>query len=278
MKNLSRFSDFLFENVLSDNANIVAQSIIQAASGPGTDEESLFNAILYIKDERSLVQVNQALQKEGTYKNLQDVIDQELGLMDRLWIAQINNHLKKYNLLASTKKMSIPVKPITKEQVIASIRKRVAQSEGFRSNPYKDSKGIWTIGIGFNIQSRNDVAKKLGEVGVDSKNIELIIKRRKGSITREQAEKLLALTLSEAYDAAFEIFKSFNSQPLEIRGVLTDMTFNIGSNKLKQFKKFIDFIDNKSYKKASEEMENSLWYRQVGNRAKDLVDVVRTTV
>lgn len=278
MKNLSRFADFLLESELSDNANIIAQSIIQASSGPGTDEESLYNAILYIKDERSLVQINQALKKEGTYQNLQDVIDQELGSMDALWINQINNHLKKYNLLASTKKMSIPIKPVTKEQVIASIRKRVGQSEGFRSKPYKDSKGIWTIGIGFNIQSRNDAAKKLGDAGVDKSNIELITKKRQGSITREQAENLLSFTLSEAYDAAADIFKSFKSQPLDIQGVLTDMTFNIGSNKLKQFKKFIDFIDKKSYKKASEEMEKSLWYKQVGNRAKELVDIVGTTV
>jgi lysozyme len=278
LKNISRFSDFLLESELSDNANFIAKMILRAASGPGTDEELLFEAISLIKDERSLVQVNQALKKEGTYQHLQDVIDNELGLMDGLWIQQITNHLKKKNLLASTKKMSIPVKPVTKDQVIAAIRKRVAESESFVSKPYKDSVGIWTIGIGLNIQSRNDVPQRLKEAGVDPKNIELITQKRQGVITRPQAEKLLSFTLSEAYDAASSIFKSFNSQPLEIKGVLTDMVFNMGARKLRQFKKFIDSIDRRIYQKAAEEMKNSLWYKQVGDRAKELTEIVRTTV
>lgn len=278
MKNLSGFADFLLESELSDNANFIAKMIIQAASGPGTDEQLLFDTVSLIKDERSLVQVNQALKKEGTYEHLQDVIDSELGFMDGLWIQQITNHLKRNNLLASTKKMSIPVKVVTKDQVIDAIRKRVAQSESFVPKPYKDSVGIWTIGIGFNIQSRNDVLQRLKEAGVDPKNIALITQKRQGVITRPQAEKLLSFTLSEAYDAALSIFKSFNSQPLEIKGVLTDMVFNMGARKLKQFKKFIESIDKKIYQKAAEEMESSLWYKQVGDRAKELTEIVRTTV
>lgn len=278
MKNLSGFAGFLFESELSDNANFIATMILQAASGPGTDEELLFDAISLIKDERSLVQVNQALKKEGTYEHLQDVIDDELGVMDGLWVQQITIYLKKHNLLNSTKKMSVPIKTVTKDQVIDAIRKRVAQSENFVSKPYKDTMEIWTIGIGFNIQSRNDVVQRLKEAGVDLRNIELITQKRQGSITRPQAETLLSFTLSEAYDDASSIFKSFNSQPLEIRGVLTDMVFNMGAKKMKQFKKFIDSIDKKIYQKAAEEMKSSLWYKQVGDRAKDLTEIVRTMV
>lgn len=278
MKNLTGFADFLLESELSDNANFIAKNILLAASGPGTDEQLLYDSISLIKDERSLVQVNQALKKEGTYQHLQDVIDDELGVMDGLWIQQITSHLKKYNLLNSTKKMSIPVQIVTKDQVIAAIRNRVAKSEAFVAKPYKDSRGIWTIGIGFNIQSRNDVAQRLKEAGVDPKNIQLITQKRQGVITRPQAEKLLTFTLSEAYDSASSIFKSFNTQPLEIRGVLTDMVFNMGARKLRQFKKFIDSIDKKIYQKAADEMESSLWYKQVGDRAKELTQIVRTTV
>ena len=56
------------------------------------------------------------------------------------------------------------------------------------------------------------------------------------------------------------------------------MVFNMGARKLKQFKKFIESIDKKIYQKAAEEMESSLWYKQVGDRAKELTEIVRTTV
>jgi lysozyme len=278
MKNILRFRNFLLESEISDTAKFIADLIIKASSGPGTDEQLLLDAISNITDERSLIVVNQALKKEGTYPHLQAVLDGELGLLDGMWSQQINKHLLKYNLTQSTKKYNLPVIAITKDQVLSAIKKRLIQSEGFVPKPYKDTKGIWTIGIGFNIQSRNDVAQRLKDAGVDDKNIELITKKRQGSITRDQAEKLLSVTASEAYDAAREIFKSFDKQPLEIRGVLTDMTFNLGKKKLMQFRKFIQMIDQKLYREASAEMEKSLWYKQVGNRAKDLVEIVRKTV
>ena len=276
MRNLKQFHNFIFENEGSKDAEFITQIILKASSGPGTDEQLLTDGIYLIQDLNTLIKVNQLISKDGNYLHLQDLIDDELGAMDAIYKNAISSHLRKYNLLQHTKKLVAPQVIVTKDQVISSIIERVKKSESFVAKPYKDSKGIWTIGFGFNIQSRNDVAKKLKEVGVDQKNIDLIVTKRQGSISKPQAEKLLKITLSEAYDSAKSIFLDFQKHPLEIQGVLTDMVFNLGQNKIKQFNRFINYINSKKYNSAADEMKNSSWYRQVGDRAKDLEAIVRS--
>jgi lysozyme len=56
------------------------------------------------------------------------------------------------------------------------------------------------------------------------------------------------------------------------------MAFNVGPNNLKKFSKFISHINTNKYAMAADEMRNSLWYKQVGNRAKDLESIVRGSV
>ncbi len=278
MINIRKFRDFLNEAQSPSDAQFIADLLIKAASGPGTDEELLSNAVLAIKDENTLIKVNQILNKEGTYQHLQDLIDDEIGFLDGYYKVLITGHLNKQRIAQSTKKIAATATLATKDQVIKAIKDRVTASENFIPKPYKDPRGIWTIGIGFNLQNRNDVQQKLGEAGVDTKNINLIVTKRQGTITRPQADKLLILTLSEAYEQAKSIFSTFVKQPAAIQGVLTDMAFNVGPNNLKKFSKFISHINTNKYAMAADEMRNSLWYKQVGNRAKDLESIVRGSV
>ena len=55
------------------------------------------------------------------------------------------------------------------------------------------------------------------------------------------------------------------------------MAFNLGYTRLSKFKDLRKSLMDKDYKKASEDMINSLWAKQVGNRATYLADLVKSS-
>ena len=68
---------------------------------------------------------------------------------------------------------------------------------------------------------------------------------------------------------------NFHKQPRDIQIVLVDMAFNLGDNGLGKFVKFRKALMRYDYKSAADEMIDSKWYYQVGNRSKELVQIVR---
>ena len=60
--------------------------------------------------------------------------------------------------------------------------------------------------------------------------------------------------------------------PDEVYDILVNMSFNLGKKKLVKFKKMWNAIEVEDWKTASEEMEDSKWFKQVKNRAVRLVN------
>jgi lysozyme len=58
--------------------------------------------------------------------------------------------------------------------------------------------------------------------------------------------------------------------------VLLNMAFNLGLAGLSEFHDTLTYIADGRYDLAARAMEDSLWYRQVGARAKRLADMMRT--
>ena len=48
------------------------------------------------------------------------------------------------------------------------------------------------------------------------------------------------------------------------------MRFNLGPSRFRRFKKMIAAVKEKDFSRATEEMKDSNWYRQVGKRAETL--------
>ena len=63
--------------------------------------------------------------------------------------------------------------------------------------------------------------------------------------------------------------------PPEVREIITNMAFNLGRTKLREFKDMLKAIKNKDYKTASLEMMDSNWSAQVGDRAVNLAERMR---
>jgi lysozyme len=57
---------------------------------------------------------------------------------------------------------------------------------------------------------------------------------------------------------------------------MVDMLFNLGLPKLLKFKNTLAAIRQGDYERAARGMLNSKWARQVGRRAKELAEMMRT--
>jgi len=65
--------------------------------------------------------------------------------------------------------------------------------------------------------------------------------------------------------------REFGSFPDEVQQILVNMMFNMGRTRLSKFKKFNAAIHEGDWKTAAVEGRDSLWYRQVTNRAERLM-------
>lgn len=117
--------------------------------------------------------------------------------------------------------------------------------EGLRLKPYKCSAGKTTIGYGRNLE----------DVG----------------ISKLEADYLFNADWNRAVQDAMRICKDYDidyKQLIEQRFyVLTDMCFNMGYARTKAFKKMLTALKKGLYEDASKEMLDSMWAKQVGNRA-----------
>ena len=128
--------------------------------------------------------------------------------------------------------------------------------EGVVNEIYLDHLGYPTFGVGHLVLETDPEYGQ--EVGTP------ISEER----TKECFEKDLDTAISECellYEDGF-----FGDLPDEVQQILVNMMFNMGRPRLSKFKNFNAALLDCDWKKASEEMVDSLWYRQVGARAERL--------
>ncbi|WEM33244.1 hypothetical protein EJP02_183 [Escherichia phage EJP2] len=125
-----------------------------------------------------------------------------------------------------------------------------------RFYPYKDTKGNYTIGYGHYIGPKESEARKY-----------------RFGLTEREAHKLLIQDMKKTREDFILLLKRKNAVNLSVeqQRVLYEMAFNMGVDKLSTFGKLWKSVERQNEKKFKKEIENSLWYRQVGNRAEMLL-------
>ena len=123
--------------------------------------------------------------------------------------------------------------------------------EGLKLKPYKDSVGKLTIGYGRN----------LDDVG----------------ISEYEANMLL---LNDIGKAAKDLNRIFGDSLLNSIGyvrysVLVNMMFNLGYRRFISFEKMIAAVKAHNYETAADEMIDSKWAGQVGDRSTELAELMR---
>ena len=272
MRNLKDYIGFINEAVqASETTRFIADLIQKSVGGLGTDEELLSNAISSIPNLQTLIKINQIMSTDPkfSYKTVGDAINGELGFMDGHFKAEITGHINKIGGSKYLKSITSPVP--TADQILKSIIPRIKQHEGVKPKKYLDTKGIPTVGIGFNL-NRSDADAKLKSVGANP----IKVKQGKQSLTVPQMETLLVADLKDAMKSAGTLLPGFTSYPPQVQGVLIEMVFNMGKKKVLEFNDFIANLRSKNYEEASAEMLKSKWSKQVGQRAKTLANLVAT--
>ena len=121
---------------------------------------------------------------------------------------------------------------------------RILENEGFKSKPYQCSEGVWTMGHGITY------------------------------LTEEESKRIVADRIAEKHLALSGSLDWYNNVPPEVQGVILEMTFQMGTSGMLQFRKMIEAMKDKDWKQASAEMKDSKWYRQTPNRCERLAEIV----
>lgn len=130
-----------------------------------------------------------------------------------------------------------------------SIEEQLLLHEGLKLKPYRDTKGVLTIGVG-----RNLVAK---------------------GISREEALLMLRNDIREV-TGRLEQYEWYSKLDPIRQKVIIDMCFNLGLNGLLRFRNMIAAIEAGDYQAAADQMVNSAWYLQVRTRSRRLERMMRT--
>lgn len=122
-----------------------------------------------------------------------------------------------------------------------ALARDTAEAEGYRPRAYRDSKGIWTIGYGTNLQ----------ELEID----------------RPLAEQWLASKLAQS-ERECERFPWYAGMTARRQRAVCEMVYNMGLSRFLGFTKMIQALSNGNYTEAQVEALDSKWAREDVSQAR----------
>lgn len=134
----------------------------------------------------------------------------------------------------------------------AQLTKELRRDEGVEYSPYKDTVGIWTVGVGHNMKAKP------------------LPKDWTFPLTDAQVDQLLAEDLEEVFAGLDKNISWWRNLSYDRQRIMANMAFNLGIAGLMGFKNTLAHVQAERYQSAAEGMLASKWARQVGDRAKRL--------
>ena len=141
------------------------------------------------------------------------------------------------------------------------MKEQLILHEGYRTHTYRDSKGIPTVGVGFNL-SRKDARYLLTEAGADYDSV----LAGNNELTDDQIQFLLEYNIKEAVQGAKALVANFDELSGVRKRVIVDMVFNLGFRGFAKFHRTRQAIVDFEYAVAAQNMRESLWCGQVKSR------------
>jgi len=129
------------------------------------------------------------------------------------------------------------------------LESRVCLDEGFSATPYLDTVGVATIGHG-----TTHILGKPVTLG-------------NPPVTEHEAREMMRAELFLACMDAQSLFTRFNDMCHVRQEILANMAYNLGKTRLGGFAKMIEASETLDYYRMAQEMKNSRWYTQVGQRS-----------
>ena len=137
-----------------------------------------------------------------------------------------------------------------------SLREKVIEdltrSDGLRLKPYRDSAGKLTIGVGRNLDDNG--------------------------ISEAEARLLLARGVDGAWRDLDDHCPWWGRMPEPARAALLNQCFDLGWSRLSKRKRMLAALERGDYHDAADEVEDSKWFREVGDRARRVVELYRVSM
>lgn len=140
---------------------------------------------------------------------------------------------------------------------LSKLKNDLLHDEGLRLSAYRDTVGLWTIGVG-HLLGGETAAPRMTRISYEEAmalldyDIQIALQRAKSIVG----------------DPAFDWIKD-DARPR----ALTNMAFNLG-DRLREFKNFLSAVREGRWPDAATHMMESKWARQVGKRAQRLRDLI----
>tara|TARA_R100000234_G_scaffold97699_1_gene66078 strand:- start:142 stop:597 length:456 start_codon:yes stop_codon:yes gene_type:complete len=142
---------------------------------------------------------------------------------------------------------------------LEQLRIELESDEGCINEVYLDHLGYPTFGIGHLIRDTDP------EYGCDVGE----------KITDERVAEAFEDDIQITYNDCLRLYSDFDMLPDEAQLIIANMMFNLGATRLGKFKDMKAAVDARSWDSAADAMVDSLWYKQVTNRANRLVNRMR---
>ena len=126
------------------------------------------------------------------------------------------------------------------------------QHEGVRYKVYMCSEGYETIGVGRNISE--------GGLG----------------LSKDEVDFLLVNDIKRVQDELTRSFPWFLDLNEARRDAMVDICFNLGLTRLRSFVNALEAMSYGQYEIAANEFMDSRWSQQVGDRAVEVTDMIRS--
>ena len=145
------------------------------------------------------------------------------------------------------------------QNLIEQIKEDLVKHEGYKDEIYLCSEGIPTFGIGHAVKEAD--IEYTWPIGTP--------------IEKDRIDNAFEEDFNTAVTDCCALFLNFGSLPEQVQRVLVNMAFNLGRTRLGRFKKMITAVNEGNFSKAANEMVDSRWYNQVGNRSIELENWMR---
>jgi GH24 family phage-related lysozyme (muramidase)/uncharacterized protein YcbK (DUF882 family) len=159
---------------------------------------------------------------------------------------------------ASSKKQNTGSVPTPSGDAYGIAKPMIERHEGRRNRPYKDSKGLWHIGIGHLIGDGKTLPPEMNRYFSDKEVDDIFDKDY------------------EYHEKAAKGIPGYEKLSASGQAALIDLTFNMGPSWYKKWPTFTEQIKNGDIEGASSNLEGSDWYKQVGRRGPDVVNALRS--
>lgn len=133
--------------------------------------------------------------------------------------------------------------------------KMIKIHEGWRAEPYRDTRGNWTFGYGF-LMGEDDDGRPVYH------------------LSKDEGDAILDIKMRTAFHDAAHLFAGFGLLEHTRMAVLVEMRYQLGYAGIAGFVKLRAAVGRKDWAAAKREMLDSRWAEQTPDRARELADMM----